>query len=134
MAYTAPTPADLKMRYPAFAAVGDAVIQYWLDDALRFVTDCWIEDDRAAAMMAYAAHQMAMNGLGGGIAGDLPAGLTRFRSGAMDVAFSDAAAARSAAGGYGATRYGQEFALLQRRSKGGARLVGCPARPCWPLP
>lgn len=132
MAYAAPTPATLKTRYPSFAAVDDAAIQYWLDDALRFVTDRWIEDDRSPAMMAYAAHMMALNGLGGGLAGNLPPGVTSFKSGAMDVSFSDAAAAATARGDFTSTRYGVEYGMLRRRSVGGARLVGCPVRPCWP--
>lgn len=124
MAYTAPTPATLKTRYPAFNAIEDATVQYWLTDSLRTVTDSWIEADRAVAMMALAAHNMAMQGLGAAAAG-VPAGVTSFRSGSFSVQVSDGAAERASAGGYDATRYGQEFRRLRWRSKGGPRLVGC---------
>lgn len=134
MAYTAPTPATLKMRYPAFADVGDEVIQYWLDDSLRFVDATWIEADRAVAMMAYAAHEMTAAGLEKVPAGQVKVlpGVTRFKSATMDVAFSDAAASEAASGEFTSSRYGKEYLMLRRRSNGGARLVGCPVRPCWP--
>lgn len=124
MAYAAPTPEELQLRYPAFAAVAEDTIQYWLTDSLRSVDSSWIEDDRAPAEMALAAHNMALagNGTQSGSAA-LPAGVTRFRSGAMDVTVSDEAATVSAKGGYNSTRYGQEFAALQRRSFGGPRLA-----------
>ena len=98
---------------------------------MRFVTDSWIEADRAVAEMAYAAHMMALNGLGGGLSASVPAGVTRFKSGAMDVAFSDAAAAATARGDFSSTRYGVEYAMLRRRSNGGPMLIGCPS-PCVP--
>lgn len=134
MAYTAPTPATLKTRYPAFVGVDDTVIEYWLDDALRFVTDSWIETDRAVAMMAYAAHEMAAAGLEKAPAGSVQVlpGVTRFKTGTMDVAFSDAAASQAASGDFASTRYGKEYVALRRRSNGGPRLVGCPSDPCWP--
>lgn len=124
MAYEAPTPTTLKARYPAFAAVEDATIDYWLTDSLRFVDSSWIEDDRAPAMMALAAHQMALSGIGtqSGAAA-LPAGVTRFRSASMDVSVSESAASAAAKGGYGSTRYGLEFQALQRRSFGGPRVI-----------
>jgi hypothetical protein len=122
MPYTAPTPAELLLRYPAFAAVAEDVRQYWLTDAHRTVDESWIEADYAPALMALAAHNMAL--AGNGAAGGIPAGVTKFKSGAVDVAFSDAAAAAQVRGGYGATRYGIEFQALLRRNKGGPRLIG----------
>jgi hypothetical protein len=121
MAYTAPSPADLILRYPAFASVAEDVRQYWLTDAQRFVDETWQEGDYAPALMARAAHSMALEELGGG-AGIIPAGVTRFKSGAMDVAFSEAAASAQTKGGYGATRYGIEFQALLRRNFGGPRV------------
>ena len=133
MAYTAPTPANLKSRYPAFAAVDDAVVQTWLTDAERFVDTSWIEGDYAIALMAHAAHSMALLGIGTATgAAAIPAGVTRFKSGAMDVTISDAAAKASAEGGYDATVYGREFKLLSRRSHGGPRVVTGAAPSCCP--
>ncbi|WP_165799461.1 DUF4054 domain-containing protein [Sphingomonas oleivorans] len=129
MAYAKPLPADLRLRYPAFAAVEEATIQYWLTDAERFVDESWAERDYAPALIARAAHGMAEGGLEAGGA-SIPAGVSRFRSGAMDLSFADAAAAQAAAGGYKATRYGRDFLALLARNKGGARMTGGGAMPC----
>ena len=127
--YAKPSPADVQARYPAFASVPEATIRYWLTDAERIVTNAWAEGDYAPGLMALAAHNMAQAGLGGA-AGSIPAGVTRFKSGAMDVSFNEATAARQAAGGYGATRYGVEFRAMLRRNSGGPRLVGTLGLPC----
>lgn len=131
MAYTAPTPQTLQLRYPAFAGVDDAVIQYWLDDAVRSVDESWAEGDFQPARMALAAHMMAMQGLGAseGAALRLPAGVTRFRSGAMDVQVSDSVAIAATKGGYEATRYGQEYLQILRRNKGGPTVITSPIVP-----
>jgi hypothetical protein len=125
MAYEAPAPADLIARYPAFTAVADETIQYWLTDAERFVDESWIEGDYAPALMARAAHEMALAGLGSEAeaTADLPAGVTSFKSGSLSVQFSEGAAADRAAGSLASTRYGSEFVILRRRNKGGARLT-----------
>ncbi len=119
MAYTPATSADLKAKYPAFAAVADATVDIWLAEA---VTECagFIEADRARAEMAYAAHKMALAGLG---AGAIPAGVTEFRSGTFSAKVADATASRT---GFTATVYGREFMALRRRSFAGPRLAWVP--------
>jgi len=124
MAYTAPTPDQLQARYPAFATVADATIQVWLTDAERFVDESWAEADYAPAIMALAAHNMALLGLEVTTgAGSLPAGVTRFKSGTMDVTLSEAAASAASKGGYASTVYGREFQLLLRRNFSGPSVV-----------
>ena len=124
MAYTAPTPDDLKARYSAFADVNDAVVQYWLTDAERFVDESWPETDYAPALIANAAHHMAVEGMGATSAADkLPAGVTSFKSGAMSVSVTESVAAARGRGGYASTRYGLAFLALQRRNFGGPRVV-----------
>jgi hypothetical protein len=114
----------LKLRYPALAAVDDTVIDYWLTDAARIVTAAWGEDQEPATL-ALAAHTMSVTpGVLSSGSSSIPAGVTRFRSGSVDVSFSDTAAAQSATGGYAATIYGKEFAIMLRRFAGGPRLVG----------
>ena len=128
MAYVAPIPDDLRDRYPAFAAVDDGTITYWLTDARVLVTDSWAENDRAPAEMALAAHNMALNGFGtaGGAVGDLAAmGVTGFRSASMSVEFDAATIRANASGGYGSTKYGQAFLPYLRRNRGGPLLAGC---------
>lgn len=128
MAYAQPTASDLKIRYPAFAAVADDIVEHWLTDARLTVTDAWIEEDRARAEMALAAHNMARNGYGsaGGAVGDLAAlGVESFRSASMSVSFNGDTIARTSAGGYSSTKYGADFLSYLRRNVGGPRLVGC---------
>lgn len=124
MAYSVPAAADLKARYPAFAAVADATVDYWIADSRRFVDTSWIEADYAPALMARAAHSMAGEGLGAATAAEaIPAGVTRFKSGDMDVSISEGAATALAAGGLASTRYGREFQAILRRNFAGPRLA-----------
>jgi hypothetical protein len=132
MAYTQPTAADLKLRFPDFAAVADDTVEYWLTDARLTVTDSWIEADRAPAEMTLAAHNMALNGLGAGgdMAGLAGAGVSSFRSASLSVSFDASAVAAATAGGYGTTRYGIAFRTYLRRNTGGPFLSGCAASSC----
>lgn len=123
--YELPTPAMLKARYPAFAAVDNSIIQYWLTDALRFVDTSWTEGDYAVAIMAMAAHNMARAGYGSASAGiGGAAGVESFKSGGVSIQFSADAVKAAVAGGYASTPYGQEYADLLARNKGGPRVVG----------
>lgn len=123
-----PLLAEFRIRYPAFAAVADETVQYWLTDSERMITSDWFEADQAPAMCALAAHNLAMSGYGttGGAVGNLAEmGVTSFKSASMSVNFSDGVIAASAGGGYASTKYGTEFMTYLRRNRGGARLVTC---------
>lgn len=119
MAYVAPTAADLKARYPAFAAVADVTVNLWLAEA---AIECatFIDADRPRAELAYAAHRLAEAGLGAGV---VPAGITSFKSGTFSATVSDAMASRT---GFDATAYGREYTMLRRRSLAGPRLAWTP--------
>lgn len=119
MAYTVPTAADLKARYPAFATVADATINVWIEDAQRIVTPSWAEGDYRPGIMALAAHNMAEQGIATG--GQSLAGVTSFKSSQFSVTLSDQAASAT---GYGSTIYGREFRTMLARNVGGMRLVG----------
>jgi uncharacterized protein YfiM (DUF2279 family) len=124
MAYTAPTAADLKLRFPAFSAVADETVEYWLEDARLIVTDSWIEADRAPAEMALAAHNMEENGLssaGGAVANLAGMGVESFKSASFSVNFK--AGAGASGGGYASSRYGKAFLAFLRRNRGGPLLV-----------
>lgn len=127
MAYTEPTAADLKARYPAFAAVDSAVVTYWLTDAHRFVDTSWLESDYAPALIAAAAHHMSrarVTGIASDEVGDLAAsGLTSFKSGTFQASFAEGAANAAAGGGWASTEYGREYAALLRKNKGGPRVT-----------
>lgn len=123
--YAKPAAAHLIIRYPAFAAVATSTIAYWLTDAERYVTDAWSEGDYAAGLMALAAHNMALAGLGTEAAAvsGIPAGVTRFKSGSFEAQFTEQQANAAASGDLTSTRYGQEYAALLRRNRAGARVT-----------
>lgn len=125
MPYTVPTVAEFRERFPAFAAVPDARIQYWLDHHAPVTTD-WIEGDYQPAILELTAHNLVVNDEvpRSGEVGAM-AGVTRFRSGSMDVSFSEQAANAALGGGYDATKYGQRFRIYLRRNAGTPRLAGC---------
>lgn len=120
MAYIVPTAADLKARYPAFAAAADATVNVWIEDAQRIVTTSWAEADYRPGIMSLAAHNMAEQGILTG--GQSLAGVTSFRSSQFSVSLSDEAASAT---GYAATIYGREYRTLLARNVGGMRLVTC---------
>lgn len=114
------TTSDLRIRYPALAEVDECTAEYWIKDAARFVTDAW-GTDADPATLAYAAHFLLLNQAD---TSGIPAGVTRFRSASVDLAFTEASANASLAGGYAATAPGREFEIMLRRNTGGPRLVG----------
>lgn len=125
MAYVAPTPADLKAMLPAFVAVPDATIQIYLDRAARMVDESWLDGDFATARILLAAHYMVSNGITGTdeMAGYAAAGLSRLKSGTLDVSFKDDASGGVDYGVWGSTSYGRQFWLLLKQNKGGPRVI-----------
>jgi len=132
MAYTEPTPAYLKARYPAFADVADATLQVYLDDTAASVDGSWPENLYAMAKAAKAAHEMASLGIGtrSEAEGWAAAGLTRIKTGNFEAAFSDAKVARASGGTLDSTPYGLIFKRLLRKAKGGPRVVGARGSGC----
>lgn len=119
MAYTKPTLATFRALYPAFAAVADATVEAWID-AGDAETEAWPDDNRASAVMLYAAHKMATQGLGTGV---VPAGVTSFKSGTFSATVSDGLASKT---GLSATSYGRDYLDLMRRDFGGPILAWTP--------
>jgi hypothetical protein len=136
MAYNEPTPADLKARYPAFASVLDATVQTYLTDASGpggDVDQSWPDGTYQRAVMAAAAHRMARAGVlasSAGVSGMAAAGVTDFKSGSFEASFSADAIKSQIAGGWASTPYGQDYADLLRRFKGGPRVIGGGVAPC----
>lgn len=126
MPYTVPDADDLKERYAAFESVAEDKIEYWITDAQRIVTTGWIEGDFGPAIMALAAHNMAMNNLGGGATGTVGGmtGVESFKSGTFSANFSADAVKAGVEGGYDATPYGKEFRVMLRRNRAGPRVTG----------
>ncbi len=125
MAYVAPTPADLKAMIPAFASVDNATIQIYLDRAARMVDESWFEGDFTTARILLAAHYMVGMGITGTdeIAGYAAAGVSRLKSGTLDVSFKDNAGGGIDYGAYGSTAYGRQFWMLLKQNRGGPRVV-----------
>jgi hypothetical protein len=136
MAYDLPTPAELMVRYPSFADVDEAIIQYWLTDAERFVDTSWMEGDYAPALMAMAAHNMTLSGQGteAQATSDLPVGITSMKIGTLGLTFDSAITRDKAMGTLSATRYGSEYAVLLRRNKAGPRVAPTGSVPYPPYP
>lgn len=134
MAFIEPTIADLRARYPAFAAVADATITYWLTDSARYVDTSWSESDYGPGKVAHAAYEMAQKGVaglaGGDIVGMAAAGVTDFQSGTFRARFSDEAVKKALAGGYQSNQYGQDYYDLLQRNKGGPIASAPGSVPC----
>jgi hypothetical protein len=127
-----PSAADLKATYPAFDSVSDAVVAVHISRAATQAVDAsWPEGEFTTAAIDYAAHTMALVGLG---ASDETtryqrAGVTSIRTGQFSASFSDQAVSKAAGGGLDSTPYGRAYKLALRRVKGGARIVA-PAPDC----
>lgn len=138
MAYTPPTPAELKSHWPAFAAVDNVVVQYNIDRAMRTVDVSWTEGDYATAIELLACHYMTLAGLGTGTEAEINAngmsGFSMIRSGQLTL---QRAATSGSDGGdvpaeYSGSAYGRQFWFLLRQNKAGPAVALGPA-PAWPV-
>lgn len=119
MAYTAPTAAEVKARFPEFAAVDDSVINAVIAEAGSFVDDSWIEADATTAAMFYVAHELVMAGQGTSAAAKVAqvGDFSRIKSGDLEVQRNAGSAqVASANGTLGLSRYGLKFLELRGRS------------------
>lgn len=129
MAWTVPTPADLKTALPAYAAVADATVQMALDRHGEQVDDSWPDQAQfTAGAILYAAHILFMSGLG--------PGATSAERGSLDVKSQQAGdrkieyfSIKDQGGGANWLTFspsGRELAAMQRRLFGGPRVYGGP--------
>ena len=110
-----PTPADLKARFPGFAAVADAVVQSALDEAALQAGADWAgEADIRLGRLLLAAHILTLDGQGSGAeaAAAAAGGFRRMRSGALELE----RAADAGPGALDSTGYGRRFLELMRRN------------------
>ncbi|WP_270374976.1 DUF4054 domain-containing protein [Marinicauda sp. Alg238-R41] len=119
MAYTQPDAAAFKARFPAFAAVDDAVITSAMARARRFVDDSWIEDDRAEAELLRCAHDLTMDGIGA----TREAQLSGFKKLKLDTLELEREANSAAPGSLKSTTYGARFHELLKRSHPGVKAI-----------
>lgn len=128
MAYVIPTAADLKDRFPEFSTVDNAVVTARIEEATRMVDETWTEGDYATAIMLYACHIMALEGLGTGPDSQANTGqLANFqtiRSGQLTLTRGSYSHGGGDTGDwYGLTRYGSRFWRLLKQNKGGPSVV-----------
>ena len=121
-------PADLKARYPVFASANDSLVALLLDEAKGAVDDTWIEADQKPALIAYAAHLLALETFDSttttDAAGNAVAVTGRMESievGDVKVKYAHQYASEAAGGGSGSalasTAFGRRYLELLRRSK-----------------
>jgi len=130
MAFTVPTAADLKTRFPAFEACDDQTVDFALAEAAALVDDSWSSQaDFTLGRLLYAAHILTLEGYGSGSeAKTAGGGLSAFKtikSGALTLTRGDDAAA--VAGKVETTTFGQRFTQLQGLNRGGPLLAVVPA-------
>lgn len=123
MAWTAPTAADLKARFPAFAAVGDVAIAAALAEAEGRVDGSWSDALRTAGALYYAAHVLTLDGLGTSTEAQL-AGFRRLRIGSLELeSAASSATSANAADLLRSTSYGRRFAAIAGQVSGPGILV-----------
>lgn len=122
MAYTQPTAATFKARYPEFMPVSDALVGLVLQEAFDEVGDTWLERDRARAQMLLTAHRLTLEGepdrtsTGASIAAT--GVIKRDKVGDVETEWAgvSGSGSGSSSSGYGSTTYGQEFAALMSKN------------------
>jgi hypothetical protein len=131
MAYTAPTAADLKARYPEFDAVSDDLVTLVITEAAGTVSTSWLERDYAPAIMLLTAHMLITEGAveranpnGNGTSSMTTTGAVKsYRVGEVQVSYAGtsegAGAASGDLSGLSATEYGKRFLALRRANFGG---------------
>lgn len=133
LAYIIPTPAQLKAMYTDFAAVADATVQLYIDQAARSIDTSWTETDYADGIMLLACHNMVAAGLGTGAEAEANAqgmdGFSLVRSGQLTLQRSATSQSDAAKyGPWGNSRYGKQFYWLVRRNKPPMTVASGPAQ------
>lgn len=128
MAWTVPTPADLKTALPAYAAVADPTVQAALDRHGEQVDDSWPDQAQfSAGCILYACHILFMAGQG--------PGATSAERGSIDIKSQKAGdreisyfSLKDQGGVSWITNSppGREFAAMQKRLFAGPRVYGSP--------
>lgn len=122
MPYVNPTATDLKARFPAFAAVDDAIVTSALGEASGRVDQSWIESDYQIAQMLYAAHVMTLEGQGDSD-DNLFSGLNRVGIGPLSFEAANISQKDVARGDLNTTSYGRRFQELLRRNHVGVVVI-----------
>lgn len=129
MAYTIPTPADVKAAFaPEFDGVGDVPIQTAIDMGGLVIDETWPENAFTLAYLNYAAHVLRVNGYGtvagAGSAEQGGSNVKRKKAGDHEIEFFGGGenVSQGSAAWYALTPYGSQFYIMQRRYFGGPRV------------
>lgn len=131
MAFTVPTAADFKARFPTFVDEAAATIDIALADAALMVDDSWTSQaDFTLGRLLYAAHVLTLEGYGTGAEAQAAAsgalGFRRMKSGPLELERFSSRSGGAAGGSLDPleqTTYGQRFKALLRANKAGAVLA-----------
>jgi hypothetical protein len=111
----APTPADLKARYPEFAQADDTQVGLVISEAELEVSAAAWGKFYAAGVLALAAHMLSISTRRGGTgAGALPGPLVGKKVGEIQLNYAAPSIASTEEAMYASTAYGQRY--LQLRS------------------
>lgn len=121
MPYIVPTVAELKDRFPEFAAVADGVVQFALDEALTRVDTSWIESNYQIAILLYAAHVLALGGHDA-VETEEDAGLSQITIGPLTLRYAKSSSS-SSNDPIASTSYGRRFLELLRRNSPGIAVI-----------
>lgn len=125
MAYVIPTPAQLKTLFPVFASVDDAIVQDAINAGSRSVDQTWTEGDYTRAIMLYACHYMALQGLG--TVGSSNASYRMVRSGQLTLErYTKGQQAGDDGSLLGSTIYGRMFLELLGLNVTGIKVIAGP--------
>lgn len=129
MAYVDPTAAEIKTRFPEFAAVDDALISLAIAETASFVDTSWIEADYKPAKMHLAAHLLFIGGAlnadveGGAVPNSTTGEVQSVKVGDVSVNFASGTSSSSVGGtlgsdllALGSTTYGLWFLALRKRN------------------
>jgi hypothetical protein len=123
MAYTVPTAANLKARYPEFNSVADALVTAVINEASAQVSTRWLERDYAPAIIHLTAHLLASEGepertAEGSSTMATQGAVTREQVGAVSISYagegSSQRGSQAVADDRTSTEYGRRFLRLLR--------------------
>lgn len=116
MAYTTPTAADIKERFPEFSSVSNNLIDLIIAEAVGVVNTSWVEADYRPAIMYWVAHTLVSQGhgvAGGGASVVLTGPMKSRQVGDVKVEFAGVGGSGGAGNGssslYDTTAYGRRF-------------------------
>jgi len=56
-----PTAVNFKMKFPEFANIPDASVEFAIEEACRWVDDTWLVNDQTLAILYLAAHMLMVS-------------------------------------------------------------------------